>query len=108
MSPPAIVTSVIRPCILIMELEKVIVRTVLADIGSRFIACFTTVDFFTIQPFIKGTAMIKYSIQDDTDAPLVCFLYQRCKKFIACLQIPFIRHAGDIAAGMLVIAVTRL
>ena len=55
-----------------------------------------------LQSLLEEMCIRDSSIQDDTDAPLVCFLYQRCKKFIACLQIPFIRHAGDIAAGMLV------
>ena len=102
MSPPAVVGRIVRPSVLIIELEVLMIRAVLIHISPLFIAFRILVDSLTIQPLVKGTTMVKYPIQYHANASFMSFLHYFCKKCITCFQILQIGHSVDITGGILV------
>ena len=89
MTPPAVVRPVSWPCFItvVVKLEKAVVRAVLGKICSRLIISGTLVNLLLIQPFIKGTAVVKHTIQDHLHSPSVDLLNQLRKQGVAGFQI---------------------
>ena len=106
MGPPAVVGWIIGPAVLILEAEERTIRAVRRNIGPLFVAFLIFVDPFPVHPFIKGSAMVKYPIQDHFHSSSVNFLHKLLKKLITGLQIPFIGHTADIFKGMTVVTVS--
>ena len=82
-----------------MELEIIMVRTVLINIGPLLISGRILVNSLPIQPFIERAAVIKNAVQNDLHASSVRFLHDFCKKPVACFQILFIGNAVNISGG---------
>ena len=95
MPPPAFVSTIIRPLVFIIKMKIIVIWAVCCFIGSRCIALVRAIDLFPIQPFIKGTTMIKDTIQDHTDASGMCLCDKIRKELIGCLQIFLCRHTID-------------
>ena len=106
MGPPAVIGWIIRPAVLILEAEERTVRAVRRNIGPLFVAFLIFVDPFSVHPFIKGSAMVKYPIQDHFHPSPVDLLHKLLEKFIAGIQIPLVGHTADILKGMTVVPVS--
>ena len=100
MPPPAVIEFIVRPAVFVMELEKVMIRTVTADKRTLFISRLILLDPFPVQPFVKGSAVVKYTVQDHFHASLVDLLHQLDKQLIAGFQILFVGHTVNIPFGM--------
>lgn len=66
------------------------------------------VNQFRIQPLVKRTAMVKDSVDDNTDPFLVSRLNKSRKQQITGLQVFFIRRSGRILACVVIIHGIRL
>ena len=108
MSPPSVITVVERPVAVIVKLEKIPVRTFVRYICSRRVAALMLVNQFRIQPLVKRTAMVKDSVDDNTDPFLVSRLNKSRKQQITGLQVFFIRRSGRILACVVIIHGIRL
>ena len=97
MSPPAIICTVIRPRMIIKKLKIIVIRTILTDIGALFISGRILINTLSVHPFIKGSAMIKHTIQNDLHATLMSLRHHLCKKLIAGFEIFLIGHAVNIS-----------
>ena len=106
MSPPAIVEFVIGPVVLIVEFKEAPIRTVRRNICSFLIILRCLIQPLPIQPFIKGTAVIKHTVQNNFHTPAVNLFHKSGKKSIAGLQILFVHHPLNIFAGMEIIIVS--
>ena len=89
---------IVRP-LLLPELKESVVRTILRHISTLLIARRILVNTFSVQPLIEGTAVVKYTIQNDLHASAVYFLHKLSEKLITRLQILLICHTADIAGG---------
>ena len=89
-----------------MKIEKIMIGTVLADIGTFFISFLILIDPFSVQPFIKRTTMIEHSVQNNTNVSLMCLLTQLCEQLVAGFQIPETGNTADITAGIPVVMST--
>ena len=107
MSPPSIVIRIVWPCILIVEFEKITVRTVCGNICSFFISWLILINPLTIQPLVKGTAVIKHTVQNDLHPPTVYLFHKFCKKTVAGFQIFLICHTTDVFCCMGIILISR-
>ena len=109
MAPPAVICPVFRPRLLtvIVKLKKTVVRAVSGKIRSRLIIPGPLVNFFCIQPFIKGTAVIKHAVQYHLHPPAVNLLNQFRKQCIACFQI-FLRPGTDLVHRRITVALRAL
>ena len=96
MSPPAIVVIVIRPRILIIEFKEMAVWAVCIDKCTFFIAILILIDTFCVHPFIKGTAVIKYTVKDNSHPFFMHFFYEMNEKLVTCLKIAFVCDTGNI------------
>ena len=99
MSPPAVVAWIIGPAVGIMEIEIASVGTVLTHISALFIPFGIFVNSFPVQPLIKGTAMVEYTVYNNVHPPFMGFLHHPDKQFVACFQIGIIRHPVHIFCG---------
>ena len=96
MAPPAVIKLIIRPFMLVVEMEKGTVGTVRTDIRSRLISRLFLIDPLPVHPFIKGSAMIKYPVQNNLHPPAVSLLHQLNKKLIAGFQVFLSGYTIDI------------
>ena len=102
MSPPAIVCAVVWPLPRVLELEETSVRALIIHISALLISLLILVNTFSIQPFVKRTTMVKYTVQDYTHAALMNLLHKLCEQLVAGLQIRLICHTHNILAGFLI------
>ena len=102
-TPPAFVGTVIRPCLLILKMKIIPVRTVRRKIRPLCIAFRFFVDSFPVQPLMKRSAVIKHTVQNHLHAPVMNFLYKICKPGVASLQIFLIHYPLLIDARLPVI-----
>ena len=103
MAPPAVVGIVAGPCVILIELKKRMVRAVLRDVRPSFIVAGHLVKQFSVQPFVKGTAVIKHAVQDDLHPPAVNLSHKPCKKCVTGLQILLCRASYHILGRLAVI-----
>ena len=100
MAPPSIIEFIVRPAVFIMELEKAVIRAVSTDKCTLFISRLILIDPFPVQPFVKGSAVVKYTVQDHFHASFVDFFHQLDEQLIAGFQIFFVGHTVYISFGM--------
>ena len=100
MSPPAVIEFIVRPAVFIMELKKAVIRAVSTDKCAFFVARLIFIDPFPIQPFVKGSTMVKYTVQDHFHASFVDRFHQLDEQLIAGFQIFFVGHTVNISFGM--------
>ena len=105
-SPPAIISRIIWPAVLIPETEERTVRAVRRNISSLFVSFLVFIDPFSVHPFIKRSTVVKYPIQNHFHSSPVDLFHKFPEKLVAGLQIPFIGHTTDILKCMTVIPVS--
>ena len=108
MPPPAVISAVIRPFMIIIKAEIIMVGTFLCDISPFLITFHIFIDSFFVYPFIERTAMIEDAVQNHSDASSVRLFHHFGKKSVACLQIFFIGYTVNIFCGKTVLMLTRL
>ena len=96
MPPPAVITGIIRPTVLVMKQKIIMIGTTLRNISAFFIAFCIFIDAFSVHPFVERTTMIKYTVQNYLNPSFVGFLHHLCKKRIGGFQICFSRYPPDI------------
>ena len=79
MSPPAVIGSVVRPVIFIIEFKEAPVRAVRGHISALAVTRGILIYSFPVKPFIEGTAVIKDTVKDDLYVPSVALRYKGCK-----------------------------
>ena len=101
MPPPPVIAAIVGPCFIpvIKEVEKLSVWTVSAHISALRIFRLLLIDPLSVHPFIKGTAVIEYSVQYHPHSPLVHLFYKAGEQFITGLQITNIPCALLILSG---------
>ena len=102
MPPPSIIVRIIRPSILVAESEEMTIWAVCRNISSRFISILAFINSFSVYPFIKGTTVIKDTVQDNPHSSLMKFFHKFYKQRIAGFQILLIRHAFLILCSEMV------
>ncbi len=102
-SPPAVIKGIVGPLVLIVKFEKTPVWAVRRNVGTFFVVFVTLIKPLAIQPFIKRSAVVKYTVQHYPDPPLVHLFHKTGKKFIAGFQILFMNYPLNVFAGLLVI-----
>ena len=85
--PPAVIIFIIRPVVLVVEFKKLPVRAVCGNIGALFVVAVAFVKPFSVQPFVKGAAVVEHAIQEDAHPSLVNFLHKMNEKFVAGFQV---------------------
>ena len=98
MSPPSVIGLIIRPSVTILKIKIISVGAVCTDVCALFIAFRIFINAFPIHPLIKGTAMVEDSVQNHLHASFVSLFHHLGKKRIACFQVLFVGHAGNILA----------
>ena len=86
MPPPAVISGVIGEPVFVYK----------SALGIPFPSFINT---FPVQPFVKGTAVVEYTVNDNPHASPVGFLHNLNKKLVAGLQVLLIRNTVDITAG---------
>ena len=99
MSPPSVIGIVIGPCCLIVEIKVIPIRAVSTDIGTLVISFRIFINALFVHPFIKGSAVIEDTVEDDTHASVMCLCHHLCKQFVAGFQIRLVGHTVDIAGS---------
>ena len=107
MSPPSVIKLIIWPVMFIMELKKGMIGTVRRNVSSFFISLLMLINPLPIQPFIKRSAVIKNTIQNNLHSSAVNLFHQLDEQFIAGFQIFPAGHSLNIAACMAVIRISR-
>ena len=95
MPPPSIIIRIIRPHIF-RKLEIISIRAVSVNKCTLLIPLRILVNALLIQPFIKRTTMVKYTIQNYFHATPVYFIHKFSKKLVTCFQILHICDTADI------------
>ena len=103
MIPPAVVKRIVRPLMLIMELEKRTVRAVRRDISPGRVARLMLVDLFPVHPLVKGAAVIKHAVQNDPHPAFVHLLHQLNEQLIARCEILRICHTANVTGRILIL-----
>ncbi len=107
MPPPAIITAVIRPTVLIVKLEEVAVWAVSRHISPGSISYLPLINQLFIQPFIKGTAMVEHSIQNYPHPTFMRLIHKPGKQRIACLKVPMIGNTFDVPGRLRIVRLPR-
>ena len=81
------------------------IGAVLCDIGAVRVTGLTFVDPLPIQPFIEGTAVVEYAVQNNLHSAPMRFLHQLCKECIGSLEISLVCHALDVLGRMAVVII---
>ena len=105
MSPPAIIASIVGPVFrfVLVELKKCVIGTLFRHISARLISRCAFINTLPVQPFIKGTAVVKYTVQYHPHTAPVNLLHKLRKKRIRCIQILPVRNPGNIAGSPLIL-----
>ena len=106
MSPPSVIAGIVRPAVIFVESEIILVRAVLRDESAFFVALFILIYSFSVEPFVKRTAVVEYTVEDYFHSSLVCFFYNLCKKLVACFKVLFVGYTVDISGGETVFFLT--
>ena len=99
MPPPAVISGVIGEPVFVMEHEIIMVWAVSVYKSALGIPFPSFINTFPVQPFVKGTAVVEYTVNDNPHASPVGFLHNLNKKLVAGLQVLLIRNTVDITAG---------
>ena len=108
MGPPPVIGSIVRPPVLVAEIKIGPVGTVRSHISARRVSFLALVDPLSVHPFIKGSAVIEYSVQNDPHTSSVDLLHQFCEETVAFLQISPVCHPADIFSRAGVVLVSRM
>ena len=78
MPPPPVIIGIIRPFLfsVLQEMKIITVRTARSYIRARLIILLVLIDPLPVHPFIKGTAVIKHTVQNDLHPASVKLLNQ--------------------------------
>ena len=106
MVPPSRIMGIVRPRLL-SKVKEVPIRAALRHIGSLCIARCILVNPLSVQPFMKGTAMIKHAVQNHLHPATVNLFHQSRKKGIAGIQILLLADAADITGSLGIIRISR-
>ena len=104
MSPPAVIASIVRPCIcvFIIEMKETTVRALLAQISTRLISALMQIDFLPVEPLVKRTTVVEHTVDNHSHPALVHLLHEIRKQLITCRQICRIGTASLIAGCFLI------
>ena len=104
MSPPSIITGILRPLtvIIIVEQEIVPVWALCAHICPRLISFHLIINHFPIHPFVKRTTMIEYSVNNYSHSATVDLFNQPDKQLIAGFQIFFVRCTNPVFISVII------
>ena len=105
-SPPSLIGRVIWPQVLVFKAEERTVRAVCRNISTFFITLLVIINSFSVHPFIKRSAVVKYTVQNHFHPSPVDLLHKFPEKFVTGLQIAFISHTADILCRMSVVPVS--
>ena len=103
--PPSIISRIVWPFIRIIKGEEISVWTVSGNISSFRISLLVLINALSVHPFIKRTAVVEYTIQNDLHSSSVDLCCQFGKQFVAGLQILLVCDTFDIFPCMGIIAV---
>ena len=104
MSPPSVISRIIRKTTVVFKLEKIMIRTVCRNICPLLIPGRIFINPLSVQPFIERTTVIEYAVQNHTHSTPVCLFHQFHKKCIAGFQICRICHTCNIAGSLTVVS----
>ena len=91
-----------------MKRKIIVIGRVLRHISPVRIICPAFIDSLFIQPFVKRAAVIKNTVQNDSDSSLMRLFYQLNKQLVARLQIFPVRHPVDISGCIPVVLIVRV